>query len=91
MANPIAAAHPDPKSTSVAPQPAAVAPPNKTAASPVPKANALPADTVTISNAAKAALQEATESKAQTTKEAHSGDHQAQRLLAKENSQQSTK
>jgi hypothetical protein len=36
------------------------------------------------STAAKAALQEATETPAQTAKEALSGDRQAQRLLAKE-------
>ncbi len=35
-------------------------------------------------SAAQAALQEATETTAQTAKEARSGDHQAQRLLAKE-------
>jgi hypothetical protein len=45
-------------------------------------------DTVSISSAAlsalKAALQEATETSAQTAKEANSGDLQAQKLLAKE-------
>ena len=41
-------------------------------------------DTVQISNAAKALLQEATETPAQTAKEANGGDRQAQRLLAKE-------
>ena len=39
--------------------------------------------TVNISSAAKAALQEATETAAQTAAEASHGDHQAQRLLAK--------
>jgi hypothetical protein len=39
-------------------------------------------DTVQISNAAQAALKEVTETQAQTAKEASSGDHQAQRLLA---------
>jgi hypothetical protein len=43
-----------------------------------------PADTVQISSAAKQALQEATETAAQTAKEAQSGDLQAQKLLAKE-------
>ena len=43
-----------------------------------------PTDTVQISSAAKAALQEALETPAQTATEARSGDHQAQRLLAKE-------
>ena len=45
------------------------------------------ADTVQLSNAAQsriAALQEATETVAQTTREAGHGDRQAQRLLAKE-------
>jgi hypothetical protein len=45
------------------------------------------ADTAKISNAAQAAaqaaLQEATETLAQTEKEAQAGDHQAQRLMAK--------
>ncbi len=40
--------------------------------------------TVQISNAAKALLEEVTETPAQTAKEASAGDHQAQRLLAKE-------
>lgn len=44
---------------------------------------ATPVDTVQISAAAKA-LQEITESPAQTSKEAASGDVQAQHLLAKE-------
>ena len=42
-----------------------------------------PTDTVKISVAAQA-LQEATETQAQTTKEAGSGDVQARRLLAQE-------
>jgi hypothetical protein len=41
-------------------------------------------DTVQISNAAVAALKEATETPVQTAREAQSGDRQAQRLLAKE-------
>ncbi|MBF0560088.1 MAG: hypothetical protein HQL08_15055 [Nitrospirae bacterium] len=41
-------------------------------------------DTVTISSIAKAALDEATESHAESVKEAMNGDRQAQRLLAKE-------
>ena len=43
-----------------------------------------PTDTVQISNASKAILQEAQETHAQTLKEANSGDAQAKRLLAKE-------
>jgi len=41
------------------------------------------ADTVQISSSAKAALQEANETAAQTIQEAGKGDHQAQRLMAK--------
>jgi hypothetical protein len=41
-------------------------------------------DHVQISNAALAAFQEVTELPAQTVREAGKGDHQAQRLLAKE-------
>lgn len=40
-------------------------------------------DTVKISNAGKAALQEATETAAQTAREASGGDHQAQRAIEK--------
>ncbi len=39
--------------------------------------------TVKISSAGKAALQEATETAAQTAREASSGDHQAQRAIEK--------
>ena len=42
----------------------------------------LPRDSVQLSSAAQAALKEAAETPAQTAKEAASGDHQAQRLLA---------
>jgi hypothetical protein len=41
-------------------------------------------DTVQISNAAKAALQEATESRTQTLKEAQDGDMRARKKLANE-------
>jgi hypothetical protein len=41
-------------------------------------------DNVQISNAAKAAMQEATETPEQTAKEARSGDRQAQHLQAQE-------
>lgn len=47
------------------------------------QSSSIPVDTVQISAAAKA-LQEITESPAQTSKEAASGDVQAQHLLAKE-------
>ncbi|MDA8090074.1 MAG: hypothetical protein M0Z61_07615 [Nitrospiraceae bacterium] len=43
-----------------------------------------PKDTVQVSTAAQAALKEATETQAQTVKEANSGDLQAKILLAKE-------
>ncbi|KWA30269.1 hypothetical protein WL27_26260 [Burkholderia multivorans] len=42
---------------------------------------------VSISSTARAALAEATETSVQTAKEAHGGDIQAQRLLAKEQAQ----
>ncbi|HZC66276.1 MAG TPA: hypothetical protein VE545_06865 [Candidatus Dormibacteraeota bacterium] len=90
MANPISAVHSEAKTADVGPQTTAPPQAQKTAAL-APKSAAVPSDTVTISNAAKAALQEATETKSQTAKEAQSGDHQAQRLLAKENSAQSAK
>ena len=48
------------------------------------KAPAAASDQVHLSSAALAALQEASETPAQTAKEAGAGDHQAQRLLAKE-------
>jgi len=48
------------------------------------KPQATPKDTVQVSSAAMAALQESMETSAQTAKEARNGDGQAQRLLAKE-------
>jgi hypothetical protein len=47
----------------------------------------VPSDTVQISNAAKA-LQEVSETRYQTAQEASRGDHQAQKLLAKETAAQ---
>lgn len=65
-------------------QPAApVAVTNRKAAQPN-DANVPKNDTVQLSSAAMAALKEATETPAQTAKEAVHGDHQAQRLLAKQ-------
>jgi hypothetical protein len=68
--------------------PTAAAPANKEAPESKPQPTA--ADTVQISSAAKAlqsglqaAVQEATETRDQTIKEAANGDPQAQRLLAK--------
>jgi hypothetical protein len=52
--------------------------------------NATPKDTIKISQAAQTALQEAQETQAQTTKEAASGDRQAQRLLSQEVSTNNT-
>ncbi|HEX4585630.1 MAG TPA: hypothetical protein VH183_12435 [Burkholderiaceae bacterium] len=49
-----------------------------------PSSNAAATETVSISSAGKAAAAEATETAAQTAKEARTGDRQAQRLLAKE-------
>lgn len=49
-----------------------------------PELKATAKDIVQLSTASQAALQEATETAAQTAKEARSGDHQAMRLLAKE-------
>jgi hypothetical protein len=48
------------------------------------KASAAASDQVHLSSAALAALQEASETPAQTAKEARAGDHQAQRLLVRE-------
>ena len=44
----------------------------------------VPQDSVQLSSAAQSALREATETPAQTAKEAGSGDMQAKRLLAKQ-------
>jgi len=52
---------------------------------PKPQETTTVTDTVSLSNAAKAALKEAIETRGQTVKEAAEGDLQAQRLLAKEN------
>ena len=47
-----------------------------------------PQDTVQISKAAQTAVQEARETRTQTTQEAAKGDRQAQKLLAKETAAQ---
>jgi hypothetical protein len=62
---------------------AAVQPPAARQPAAAGKPQAAATDTVKISVAAQA-LQEATETQAQTTKEASAGDVQAQRLQAKE-------
>ena len=75
-------------SQATTPQPVAKttsAPPKPAPSKPAPAA--AHADTVQLSETAQAALaamQEATETPAQTAKEAGQGDGQAQRLLAKE-------
>jgi hypothetical protein len=48
------------------------------------KPQAIPTDTVQLSSTAKAALQEAMETAAETSKEANKGDVQAQRRVARE-------
>lgn len=63
---------------------AAKATDNSTQAKPV----AAPKDTVQISTAAQTAVQEARETRTQTTQEAAKGDRQAQNLLAKETAAQ---
>jgi hypothetical protein len=87
MANAITSAtHADPASvTATTTTPAAKsAPSQKSAQTPATSTASIPKDTVRISVAAQTALQETTETQAQTAKEAGKGDLQAQRLLAKE-------
>jgi hypothetical protein len=54
------------------------------AKAPDPPPQPVPSDTVQLSSAARAALQEAAETPAQTAKEAAAGDLQAKRLLARQ-------
>jgi len=54
------------------------------ATAPESRPRPVPQDTVQLSGAAQSALREATETPAQTAKEAGSGDMQAKRLLAKQ-------
>lgn len=73
--------------TSVAQTPAAaeVGPPKTVEAAPVMQSNPVPKEKVSVSaSAIQAALKEATETPAETAKEAGTGDVQAIRLLAKE-------
>jgi len=56
----------------------------KPAKSSTPTVTSVPKDTVTFTNAAQTALQESQETRAQTAKEAASGDRQAAQLQAKE-------
>jgi len=62
----------------------AATPAQKAPQSQTPSGVSSPVDTVQISSAAQAATKEMLETAAQTAKEAAGGDHQAQRLLAKE-------
>jgi hypothetical protein len=73
-------------STATATTAAAAKPATAASKSDKPMASSAPPSStqVTISSAARAALVEATETAAQTAKEAGTGDLQAQRLLAKE-------
>ena len=81
---------PSPISSAAQTQPAVAVPP-KPAPSKSNQSKAQPSkatDTVQISSAAQAQLnasQELKETQSQTAQEANRGDHQAQRLLAKEN------
>jgi len=86
MATPISnISHAQPlEATTSAKQPLPEATPQKSAKPPAPAPSAVPQDTVQISTAAQTALQEASETRVQTTQEASRGDRQAQKLLAKE-------
>jgi len=75
MSDPVAAV----SQTQPATQPADVRP-----RAPATPPQSVPTDTVQLSSAAQAALQEALETPAQTAKEASTGDPQARRLLARE-------
>lgn len=84
MSNPITSVHQAPQvqqaqQTQVSNQPTAV---NSKASGPNRQQGST--DTVNISSAAKAILQEVQENHAQTVQEANGGDSQARRLLAKE-------
>jgi hypothetical protein len=68
---------------SSAPMPAVAQPTATQAPAPATPASSVQ-DTVQISNGAKALLQEAMETSAQTSREASAGDAQAIRLLAKQ-------
>jgi hypothetical protein len=65
--------------TQPAAQPADVRP-----RAPAPEAQPVPKDTVQLSSAAQAVLQEASETPTQTAKEARGGDPQARALLARQ-------
>jgi hypothetical protein len=73
-----------PITSAIQPDPTATASSQKPTQSQPPSNTSTITDTVSISSAAKAALQEVTETQVQTIKEAQSGNLQAQKLLAKE-------
>lgn len=74
--------HVDPPATTVIqPEPRSAISTQKLPQSQPPAAIKAPADSVQISSAAQAALQEALETQTQTRKEAANGDPQANRLL----------
>jgi hypothetical protein len=70
--------------SNAAPPPVQVQPSAAPKAPASAKSQPASADTVSISNLAKAALQESLETSVQTNKEAAGGDFQAKRLLAHE-------
>lgn len=85
MAHPVASVtHTEPaRATAPVAQPVA-RPPASSQKSTQSQPSPAPTDTVQISNEAKAALQKATETRAQTAQEASKGDYLAQRLLIRE-------
>jgi hypothetical protein len=78
MVNPVSSAHQSEPVVKSAPSTQQSAPAK------TPSTNSTPKDSVQISVAAQAALQEVIETPVQTAQEARTGDHQAQRLLAQE-------
>jgi hypothetical protein len=84
MINPVSRAPQSEPVVNAAPATQQAAPPK------APSTTSTPKDSVQISNAAQAALQEIIETPVQTAKEARTGDHQAQTLLAKETTAQKT-
>jgi hypothetical protein len=88
MAFSINAVHTDPAAASAPVSQPAAEPQTSKKSTQLQASTTAPPDTVQISNAGRAAAQEATETPSQTAQEARSGDQQAQRLLAKEAAQQ---
>ena len=73
-----------PAITAIQPEPRSATATQKLPQSQSPAAIKSPADSVPISSAAQAALQEALETQTQTRKEAANGDPQANRLLIRQ-------